>query len=38
MSAAYEEPLLDNERSGFVNGANFVIHGGMTRKMIYEPE
>jgi len=28
--------LLDAERSGFVTGANFVIEGGMTRKMIYE--
>ena len=28
--------LLDSERSGFVTGANFVIDGGMTRKMIYE--
>jgi NAD(P)-dependent dehydrogenase (short-subunit alcohol dehydrogenase family) len=28
--------LLDAERSGFVSGANFVIDGGMTRKMIYE--
>lgn len=28
--------LLDGERSGFVAGANFVIDGGMTRKMIYE--
>jgi NAD(P)-dependent dehydrogenase (short-subunit alcohol dehydrogenase family) len=27
--------LLDAERSGFVTGANFVIDGGMTRKMIY---
>jgi NAD(P)-dependent dehydrogenase (short-subunit alcohol dehydrogenase family) len=30
--------LLDNERSGFVTGANFVVDGGMTRKMIYQPE
>jgi NAD(P)-dependent dehydrogenase (short-subunit alcohol dehydrogenase family) len=30
--------LLDKERSGFVTGANFVLDGGMTRKMIYEPE
>jgi hypothetical protein len=30
--------LLDTERSGFVTGANFVVDGGMTRKMIYEPE
>ena len=29
---------VDNDRSGFVTGANFVIDGGMTRKMIYEPE
>ena len=30
--------LLDKERLGFVTGANFVIDGGMTRKMIYAPE
>jgi NAD(P)-dependent dehydrogenase (short-subunit alcohol dehydrogenase family) len=28
--------LLDGKRSGFVTGANFVLDGGMTRKMIYE--
>jgi NAD(P)-dependent dehydrogenase (short-subunit alcohol dehydrogenase family) len=28
--------LLDVKRSGFVTGANFVVDGGMTRKMIYE--
>ncbi len=28
--------LLDRQRSGFVTGANVVIDGGMTRKMIYE--
>jgi NAD(P)-dependent dehydrogenase (short-subunit alcohol dehydrogenase family) len=28
--------LLDAKRCGFVTGANFVIDGGMTRKMIYE--
>ena len=28
--------LLDRERSGFVTGANYVVDGGMTRKMIYE--
>jgi len=28
--------LLDPEHSGFVTGANFVIDGGMTRKMIYQ--
>lgn len=28
--------LLDKEKSGFVTGANFVVDGGMTRKMIYE--
>jgi len=28
--------LLDGKRSGFVTGANFVIDGGMTGKMIYE--
>jgi hypothetical protein len=27
--------LLDDKRSGFVTGANFVVDGGMTRKMIY---
>jgi NAD(P)-dependent dehydrogenase (short-subunit alcohol dehydrogenase family) len=27
--------LLDAEQSGFVTGANFVVDGGMTRKMIY---
>ncbi len=27
--------LLDGERAGFVTGAEFVIDGGMTRKMIY---
>jgi NAD(P)-dependent dehydrogenase (short-subunit alcohol dehydrogenase family) len=30
--------LLDRERSGFVTGADFVIDGGMTRKMIYEED
>ena len=28
--------LLDGDRSGFVTGANFIVDGGMTRKMIYE--
>ena len=28
--------LLDRKKSGFVTGANIVIDGGMTRKMIYE--
>jgi NAD(P)-dependent dehydrogenase (short-subunit alcohol dehydrogenase family) len=28
--------LVDGERSGFVTGANFVVDGGMTRKMMYE--
>jgi NAD(P)-dependent dehydrogenase (short-subunit alcohol dehydrogenase family) len=28
--------LLDGQRSGFVTGANVVVDGGMTRKMIYE--
>jgi NAD(P)-dependent dehydrogenase (short-subunit alcohol dehydrogenase family) len=28
--------LLDRKRSGFVTGAEFVVDGGMTRKMIYE--
>jgi NAD(P)-dependent dehydrogenase (short-subunit alcohol dehydrogenase family) len=27
--------LLDRDRSGFITGANFVVDGGMTRKMIY---
>jgi NAD(P)-dependent dehydrogenase (short-subunit alcohol dehydrogenase family) len=27
--------LLDGERSGFMTGANVVVDGGMTRKMIY---
>ena len=27
--------LLDGERSGFVTGANFIVDGGMTKKMIY---
>jgi NAD(P)-dependent dehydrogenase (short-subunit alcohol dehydrogenase family) len=27
--------LLNRDRSGFITGANFVIDGGMTRKMIY---
>lgn len=27
--------LLDGERSGFVTGSEFVVDGGMTRKMIY---
>ena len=28
--------LLDRRRAGFITGANFVVDGGMTRKMIYE--
>jgi NAD(P)-dependent dehydrogenase (short-subunit alcohol dehydrogenase family) len=28
--------LVDGARSGFITGANFVVDGGMTRKMIYE--
>jgi NAD(P)-dependent dehydrogenase (short-subunit alcohol dehydrogenase family) len=28
--------LLDPKRSGFITGANFVVDGGTTRKMIYE--
>jgi NAD(P)-dependent dehydrogenase (short-subunit alcohol dehydrogenase family) len=28
--------LLDSGRSGFITAANFVVDGGMTRKMIYE--
>jgi len=27
--------MLDATRSGFVAGANFVVDGGMTRKLIY---
>src|SRR6266508_3320435 len=27
--------LLDPTRSGFITGANFIVDGGMTRKMIY---
>jgi NAD(P)-dependent dehydrogenase (short-subunit alcohol dehydrogenase family) len=29
--------LLDAKHSGFITGANFVVDGGMTRKMIYAP-
>jgi NAD(P)-dependent dehydrogenase (short-subunit alcohol dehydrogenase family) len=28
--------LVDGRRSGFITGANFIVDGGMTRKMIYE--
>jgi len=28
--------LLDGKRAGFITGANFVVDGGMTRKMLYE--
>ena len=28
--------LADNDRAGFITGQNFVVDGGMTRKMIYE--
>ena len=28
--------LVDRRKSGFVTGANFVVDGGMTRKMIYD--
>jgi NAD(P)-dependent dehydrogenase (short-subunit alcohol dehydrogenase family) len=28
--------LLDPEHAGFVTGANFIVDGGMTRKMIDE--
>ena len=27
--------LIDAKRAGFVTGAEFVVDGGMTRKMIY---
>jgi NAD(P)-dependent dehydrogenase (short-subunit alcohol dehydrogenase family) len=33
--AAMAEFLLDKQRSGFITGANFLVDGGMTRKMIY---
>jgi NAD(P)-dependent dehydrogenase (short-subunit alcohol dehydrogenase family) len=33
--AAMVQFLLDPERSGFITGANFLVDGGMTRKMIY---
>jgi NAD(P)-dependent dehydrogenase (short-subunit alcohol dehydrogenase family) len=29
--------FLTSEESGFITGANIIIDGGMTRKMIYEP-
>jgi hypothetical protein len=29
--------LLDRERAGYITAANFVVDGGMTRKMIYAP-
>jgi NAD(P)-dependent dehydrogenase (short-subunit alcohol dehydrogenase family) len=28
--------LLDGDRAGFITGANFIVDGGMTRKMMYE--
>jgi NAD(P)-dependent dehydrogenase (short-subunit alcohol dehydrogenase family) len=34
--AAMVAYLLDAERAGFITGANFIVDGGMTRKMIYE--
>ena len=34
--AAMAAYLLDGDRSGFITGANVVVDGGMTRKMIYE--
>jgi NAD(P)-dependent dehydrogenase (short-subunit alcohol dehydrogenase family) len=33
--AAMVQFLLDRERAGFITGANFLVDGGMTRKMIY---
>jgi NAD(P)-dependent dehydrogenase (short-subunit alcohol dehydrogenase family) len=33
--AAIVQFLLDRERAGFITGANFLVDGGMTRKMIY---
>jgi len=33
--AAMVQFLLDRERAGFITGANFLLDGGMTRKMIY---
>ena len=34
--AAMVAYLLDAERAGFFTGANLVVDGGMTRKMIHE--
>jgi len=34
--AAMVATLLDPDHSGFITGANVVVDGGMTRKMIYE--
>lgn len=34
--AAMAAYLLDPKRAGFITGANFIVDGGMTRKMIYE--
>jgi NAD(P)-dependent dehydrogenase (short-subunit alcohol dehydrogenase family) len=28
--------LVDPQRARFITGANFIVDGGMTRKMIYE--
>jgi NAD(P)-dependent dehydrogenase (short-subunit alcohol dehydrogenase family) len=33
--AAMTTYLLDAKRAGFITGANFIVDGGMTRKMIY---
>jgi NAD(P)-dependent dehydrogenase (short-subunit alcohol dehydrogenase family) len=29
--------FLISEEAGFITGQNFVVDGGMTRRMIYEP-
>jgi NAD(P)-dependent dehydrogenase (short-subunit alcohol dehydrogenase family) len=34
--AAMAAFLVDRQRASFITGANFVVDGGMTRKMIYE--
>lgn len=36
LMAKHCAPLLLGDDAGFVTGQNFVVDGGMTRKMIYE--